>query len=87
MGCAMHPVIYAAFVIASLSGSALAQGNTNQPPRGTTSSTTGMTKQQAPVGHRQPKAKDLPANVLQNEQGAAATDKERDKRLTICKGC
>jgi hypothetical protein len=42
---------------------------------------------QAPVGHRQPTTKDLPADVLQNEQRATPSDKRGDKRSTICKGC
>jgi hypothetical protein len=86
--CGRSIGIYAVIVIACLSGSAFAQSNTNQSPAvGTTSSTTGTTQRQAPVGHRQPKAKDLPDDVLQKEQGATASDKGRDKKLTICKGC
>jgi uncharacterized protein DUF3551 len=38
---------------------------------------------QAPVGHRQPMAKDLPADVLQNEQRATPGN----KTPKICKGC
>ena len=82
----MRLVIYAVIVIASLSGSALAQSNTNQSPGGT-STTTGMPERQAPVGHRQPTVKDLPPDVLQNEQKATPSDKKRDKSSTICKGC
>jgi hypothetical protein len=37
---------------------------------------------QAPVGHRQPKAKDLPADVLQNEQRAT----QGNKNSNICRG-
>jgi hypothetical protein len=62
----MRLVIYAVIVIASLPGSVLAQSNTNQPPAGTNVKQ-GITAPEAPVGHRQPKPKDLPANVLQNE--------------------
>ena len=82
----MRLVIYAVIVIASLSGSALAQSNTNQSLGGT-STTTGTPERQAPVGHRQPKAKDLPADVLQNQQRETPRDKGWDKRLTICRGC
>ena len=41
----------------------------------------------APVGHRQPRAKDLPADVLQRQQTLTPSKKELDKSLTICKGC
>ena len=79
--------IYAAILIASLSGIALAQTNTNQPSGGT-NSPAGTTQRQAPVGHRQPKAENLPPEVLQKEKSEASREKEEwDKRLTICKGC
>jgi hypothetical protein len=81
----MRLVMFAVVVIASLSGSATGQKNTDQSPVGNT--TTGTPERQAPVGHRQPKAKDLPADVLQNEQASTTSDKGRDKRLTICRGC
>ena len=85
MGYAMRLVMFAVVVIAGLSGSALAQSNTNQSPVG--SKTTGTPERQAPVGHRQPKAKDLPADILQNEQRETTRDNGSDKRLTICRGC
>ena len=82
----MRPIIYAFIVTASLSGGALAQNNTNQSLRdmGTTE---GTTARQAPVGHRQPTVKDLPPDVLQNEQRATPSDKKGEKKSTICKGC
>jgi hypothetical protein len=85
MGYAMRLVMFAVVVIASLSGSALAQSNTNQSPVGST--TTGTPERQAPVGHRQPKAKDLPPDILRNEQRTTTGDKGWDKDLIICKGC
>ena len=81
----MRLVIYTVILIASLPGSALAQNNTNQPPAGKNTKQ-GITGAEAPVGHRQPKQKDLPANVLQNETRPAA-DKALDKIINICKGC
>jgi hypothetical protein len=75
----MRPIICALIVIAGLSGSALAQKNTSQPPPPGMSTTYGPARQ-APV-------KDLPADVLQNEQKATPQDKKEDKTLTICKGC
>jgi hypothetical protein len=48
---------------------------TTEPPRG---------QIQAPVGHRQPRAGDVPkeGDVTRNE-----SDVELDKKLSICRGC
>jgi hypothetical protein len=73
-------------VLSGFSAQALAQNNTSQSPRDK-GTATGITGRQAPVGHRQPTTKDLPADVLQNEQRATPSDKKGDKRSTICKGC
>ena len=86
MGYAMRLVMFAVVVIACLSSIALAQNNPNQPPGGT--STTGTTQRQAPIGHRQPNAENLPPEVLQKEKNETSREKEEwDKRLTICRGC
>jgi hypothetical protein len=82
----MRLIICAVIVMTSLSGTALAQNNASQSPRDM-GTATGITGRQAPVGHRQPTAKDLPADVLQNEQRAIPSDKKEDKKSTICKGC
>ena len=82
----MRPIIYALIVIGLSGSSALAQKNTSQPPPPDLSTTQGPARQ-APVGHRQPTAKDLPPDVLQNEQKATPRDKKEDKSPTICKGC
>jgi hypothetical protein len=82
----MRLVMFAVVVIAGLSGSALAQNNTDQSPVGT-STTTGAPERHAPVGHRQPKAKDLPTDILQNQQRETPRDEGWDKKLTICRGC
>jgi hypothetical protein len=83
----MRLVMCVFVAIAGLSGSALAQSNTKQSPAGGTSSTAGTPERQSPVGHRQPKAKDLPPDILQNEQRTTTGDKGWDKNLIICKGC
>jgi len=41
----------------------------------------------APVGHRQPKPSDLPADVTRNENRAAQDLRDLDAKLRICKGC
>ena len=85
MGYAMRLVMISVVVIAGLSGSALAQNNIDQSPGDTT--TTGATKQEAPVGHRQPKPKDLPADVLQREETSPPNNKKLENTLIICRGC
>jgi hypothetical protein len=43
---------------------------------------------QAPVGHRQPRAKDLPPpQQTAEEREQARKDRELDKRLRICRNC
>jgi hypothetical protein len=41
----------------------------------------------APVGHRQPNASNVPANVLGAEPKTNAKDIDFDKMLNICRGC
>ena len=74
---------------AILAGSALAQDSaasqnrTVEPPR-----TAGQAPRQlqAPVGHRQPTAKDVPQRDV-NEGAPAPGDRDIDRRLNICRGC
>ena len=82
----MRSIVCAVIVVTSVSGTAFAQSNTSQSPRDM-GTTTGIAGRQAPVGHRQPTTKDLPPDVLQNEQKATPSDKKADKKTTICKGC
>ena len=41
----------------------------------------------APIGHRQPRAKDLPSEVNQATTAPTPKDKELDQKLRICRGC
>jgi len=42
----------------------------------------------APVGHRQPQAKDVaPAEMPPADQATRELDKALEKKLTICRGC
>jgi hypothetical protein len=41
----------------------------------------------APIGHRQPRAQDLPPNVRRDEAGATAEQRALDKKLEICRNC
>jgi hypothetical protein len=43
---------------------------------------------EAPVGHRQPTAQDLPRNVEQSEGKATKREKDFDRKIdSICRGC
>jgi hypothetical protein len=43
---------------------------------------------EAPIGHRQPRAQDLPRKVLQDEGMRTSREIELDKQLNnICRGC
>jgi hypothetical protein len=45
-------------------------------------------RMQAPIGHRQPRAQDLPPKILNNEGSRTESEKEMDRRLnSICRGC
>jgi hypothetical protein len=48
-----------------------------------------LTVPQAPVGHRQPRAADLPPESRNagSESGRSQADRDLDKALQICRGC
>jgi len=75
---------------------AVAQNNPNQPspPAGGSAQTTGQadnnpgqTIREAPVGHRQPKAKDLPSGIQDNYGVRSPEDEELRRKLRICRDC
>jgi hypothetical protein len=41
----------------------------------------------APVGHRQPQAKDLPSQSPNELERVSEEDRAVDRKLTICRGC
>jgi hypothetical protein len=41
----------------------------------------------APVGHRQPRGSDIPADRAETHPGIDMLDLTLDRRLTICRGC
>lgn len=70
--------------------SAVAQDQSKRPPETTGSATTlppGVPE--APVGHRQPRASDFPADRSRTseEERQLQRDRELDKKLWICRGC
>lgn len=42
---------------------------------------------EAPIGHRQPNAEDVPAGVLHDEGTTNQNQRDLDKKLNICRGC
>ena len=70
--------------------SAGAQDQTKGLPE-TTGSASGLPAgvPQAPVGHRQPRASDVPADTpkTKEEETQIQRDRELDKKLWICRGC
>jgi hypothetical protein len=41
----------------------------------------------APIGHRQPQARDLPSHNLNDLERLTEEDAAIDRKLTICRGC
>jgi hypothetical protein len=64
--------------------SAFAQSTSPEP----TNSDKNVTRE-APVGHRQPRAKDLPPDISSpNDPRDAKADEELDRKIkSICRGC
>ena len=82
--------------LALCSGAALAQNNAPQPGSGGSAQTTGQADsgtgqstnvRQAPVGHRQPSAKDVPPSVDKNLGARSPEDQAVDRKLRICRDC
>jgi len=42
---------------------------------------------EAPIGHRQPNAEDVPASVLHDEGTTNQNQRDLDKKLNVCRGC
>lgn len=42
---------------------------------------------QAPVGHRQPTARDLPPSIRRDEGARTQSERDFDKSLQICRDC
>jgi len=88
---------YATVAALAVGSAALAQNNADQPsaPGGSAQTTgqagsgTGQSTnvRQAPVGHRQPKAKDLPSGIQDNYGVRSPEDEAIDRKLRICRDC
>ena len=87
------PLVFALVAVLSV-GSALAQGNPDQPKQAKPAEpqTTGQGYRagevpEAPIGHRQPRAIDVPPEVRDAGAKPTPAQEEFDKRLRICRGC
>jgi hypothetical protein len=91
-------VSYALVATALLAGSAAAQNNPDlsvgrssggAQTSGQSDSTTGQVQsgREAPVGHRQPRARDLPAGPNEAAPIRSPEDVDVDRKLRICRDC
>jgi hypothetical protein len=90
-------VSYALVAAAVLAGAAAAQNNPDPasrqsggaPTSGQTDSTAGQAGgvREAPVGHRQPRAKDLPSGSNETPPIRSPEEQDVDRKLRICRDC
>ena len=68
---------------------ALSQGERGSNRPGDTTPPSGVAVPQAPVGHRQPTAADVPKDLTKNveTQTREKRDRDLDSKLQICRGC
>jgi hypothetical protein len=75
---------------------AVAQNNSNQPPppsgssaqtMGQADNNVGQPIRQAPIGHRQPRAKDVPSWIQENLGKRSLEDEIIDRKPRICRDC
>jgi hypothetical protein len=88
----MRAVSYALLAVTLLLSAAAAQNNPDQPPRGSSSSVQSMGQpttsgRGAPIGHRQPKVKDVPSWIEENLGTRSLEDETIDRKLRICRDC
>ncbi len=84
-------VAYAVVAALVAWNAAAAQSNPVQssPPSSGSAQTTGQASSvwQAPVGHRQPTAKDVPPGLQHNYGVRSLEDEAIDRKLRICRDC
>jgi hypothetical protein len=84
---------YALLLAALLIPAMASAQDTLRPPNATVPSTTGSgvsdPSSQAPIGHRQPRAADIPAHRSSADDDAwlNRVNRDIDSKLTICRGC
>jgi hypothetical protein len=60
---------------------------TSASPAATSAAQAADSRYQAPVGHRQPRPSDIPANVARQNIGVDRGERDLDAKLQICRGC
>ena len=89
----MHAVSYALVAVTLLWSAAAAQNNPGPlppPSSGSAQSTgkpAGSSALEAPIGHRQPRAKDVPSWIEENLGTRSSEDEDIDRKLRICRDC
>ena len=83
---------FAVAAIVAIANAAYAQNNKNHvnlppKPQAEQPRTTGQAVREAPIGHRQPTAKDLPPEIGQRAPALNPEDRALDEKLRICRGC
>jgi hypothetical protein len=82
----MNTRIAVVFLAAALASPALAQSR--DPSLGSGNiDRSDMTAPTAPVGHRQPRAGDVPGTNINDSSSAYARDSKLERTLRICRGC
>jgi len=89
-------VTYAIVATLAVCSVALAQNNARQPGSSGSAQTTGQADTsagkvewggRAPPGHRQPRVKDVPAELDENVPIRSPEDEAVDRKLRICRDC
>ncbi len=82
-------LLLATLTLAALLGATAASAQDQREPNKRLQETSGNAAAvpQAPVGHRQPRATDLPAARPSEQEQQLQRDREFDKKLRICRGC
>lgn len=88
---------YATVAALAVGSAALAQNNADRPSGSSGSAeTTGRANsgagqptgvREAPIGHRQPRAKDVPRGIDENLGARSPEDQAVDRKLRICRDC
>jgi len=88
----MRGVSYALVAVTLLWSASAAQNNPDQLPPASSGSAQRTDKpatsaREAPIGHRQPRAKDVPPWIQDNLGTRSLEDEAIDRKLRICRDC
>jgi hypothetical protein len=83
----MVPAVVGAVLAAAVAGTAWAQNPPDDKPAPTAPGVVRSSPLPAPVGHRQPRASDIPAPPPGGASGTTEPRDDIDERLRICRGC